>query len=149
MQEPIAFFSSFSPTVMGAVLACLAGLAVGLCVAWLLNRQFIRELAGFFGESFTDPRGRADGKQLSLWAVTMYVGAIVVRGCLTDKWQPAVLWPLLTYLAAGHGFNMYENTKKIKAEADVQQAGLTGQPVPGPTPTATTTTNVETTTQTD
>lgn len=110
----------------------LLGLLVGIAAAYLLGARALVETRGFLAESFTDARGRADGKLLTLALMAFCVAACYPVGWATGRWPPEYIWTLAHFfLGAGYGFSTFENRTKIKAEGDVAQAKATGLPVPG------------------
>lgn len=115
------------------LLASFAGFLLGMVLAWFLNRAALKPAWSFLAESARDPRGRADGKLLTLAAMAVCVVAIVANGLITHYWPPEYIWyGLLFFLSAGYGFSMYENRAQIITKGNIRQAELTGQPAPGP-----------------
>lgn len=113
----------------------LLGVLVGIAASYLLGAKALLDTRGFIAESFTDARGRADGKLLTLALMAFCVALCYPVGWATGKWPPEYIWTLAHFfLGAGYGFSTFENRSKIKAESDVAQARVTGQPVPPEAP---------------
>lgn len=138
--------TSFTLSPLAALLLALSSLVLalvllGLVVRGLLANHALRTLARYFGHSFEDARDRPDGKLLTLFGITSAVLVSFAVGLITHAWPPDYIWiSTLAFLATGYGFSAAELRAKIKADSDVKQAGLTGQPAPAPAAATTTTT---------
>ena len=91
----------------------------------------MKKLFSFLAHSFSDARGEPDGKLLTVAAVAFVVVLTYPVGWIWHVWPPEYIHsPMLLFLAAGLGLDAYVTHTKIRAEADVAQAEVTGVPTP-------------------